>query len=192
MDQKRALGIAMLLLKWLVSNTGIIVGLTSFLFGVIQYKKGQDWKKSEFASKQLELLINDPMLNIATKALEWKKRKFPMPEQYQYIYKTKVFHHNVEDMERAMIPGTENTENIDMMMALYSDIYDYFFDYLERINDYININLFTIEDVESVCYWLDHLKDPKHVENKNLFSNYMEAYNYKKISLLIERCEQLE
>ena len=179
-------------LKTLLSNAGIVIGVTSLVVGLVQYKKAQDWKKSEFAARQLEMLHTEPMLMIATKALEWKKRDFPMPAQYQGIYNTKTFHHSSADMERAMAPGTEEKQDVDMMEALYPDIFDKFFDHLKRMDHYIDVELFTIEDIDEVCYWVDRVENPEFVEKKDLFKTYLKAYGYEAVLKLMKRCGELE
>lgn len=175
------------IMKGLIEYAGMIVAVGTLAIGLLQYKKAQDWQRSEFASQQLEKLSHDPMLSLATKTLEWKNRVFLMPDQYKLVYNSNTFSHKSSNLAKALIPGTEDRKLENESDAIYPDIFDNFFDYLERIDHYLNIGLFTMDDIKSICYWVDLVEHPKHFKS-SVFKKYLTAYGYTGVFNFMKRC----
>ena len=164
------------MVKDIATVVGLVVGGCGFLFGLYQYYVGQKWKKSEFAARQLELLESDQRLATVCKLLDWSTRLLPVPEEYQALTAEKVFLHNWVKLMGAMAPE-EKKGAFDWQEMLYRDLFDHYFDYLERVNHYISIRLITTHDVANLRYWLEQLAAPRFV-TEPVFEEFIQAYGY--------------
>ena len=166
---------------------GISVAICALAVAVYEYSEAQKWKRSEFASRQVEKLGGDETISLAARALEWKNREFPLPNKYTEMYSGKVFKHDYEILNGALIPETKKV-NFSKEEVVYQDIYDYYFDYLERVNHYIEIGLFSTKDVETLCYWVRLIDRPKPYY-KGSFESYLKEYEFDGVFDLFEKCD---
>lgn len=172
-------------LKGILTVLSAFLGIVGLLFGLLQYYKAQQWKKSEFAAGLLEQLWSNPDLALCCIFLDWKARRIPVPEKYRVFTEDTSFVHRWEDLTRAL-SSDEEEANFVFPLVLYRDVFDQFFTYLDRISHYINIGLFDVKDVQSLAYWLKQLKssryaikDPATGKTINSFLKFIEAYDYK-------------
>ncbi|CCO45553.1 hypothetical protein VIBNISOn1_1530007 [Vibrio nigripulchritudo SOn1] len=178
-------------MAWLKSNKellGLFVAIGGFLFGLYQYYSAQVWKGTEFAAKQVELLSSDPKISIASRALEWNNRKFRVPEKMDVEIKEEFFQHDPEKLASALIPHSEKKEfeNTDIF---YLDVYDHYFNYLERVNHYLSQGMFSIDDIEPICYRATLLTEANNLEYSKIKA-YLDFYNFTDVIELIERCQE--
>jgi hypothetical protein len=63
---------------------------------------------------------------------------------------------------------------------LYRDVFDHFFDYLERINHYIAIKLIFERDVSSLKWWLEQIAAPRFApsDQRGMFLAFIRRYEY--------------
>jgi len=155
---------------------GPIIGVSGFIFGLYQYYIGQKWKKSEFAAKQLEQLANDARLATCCQLLDWSTRTLPVPEPYRALTKETVFLHEWHTLANAMLPEVQKG-SFEWQEILYRDLFDHFFNYLERLNHCIGIKLITVKDVASLKYWLQQIAAPRFGD-KPVFIDFIRAYGY--------------
>lgn len=66
---------------------GLFVGLAGLIFGLYQYYRAERWKRSEFAAKQNEKLLTDPILVLCLKFLDWSELRIAVPEEYKVYTK---------------------------------------------------------------------------------------------------------
>lgn len=177
--------------KWLDSNKeviGVVVGIGGLIFGLYQYYSAQTWKKTEFASKQVELLSSDPMISLASRALEWRARDFRIPDNMDVKFSGTFFSHEPSELKSALIPHDEKKEFTDNEI-FYLDIYDHYFNYLERINHYINRDLFSLEDIEPICYRATLLTKANGIEYTAIHQ-YLHYYDFTDVVELIDQCKE--
>lgn len=164
---------------------GGVVALGGFAFGLYQYYVAQKWKRSEFAAGLLEQLAADDQLAVCCKMLDWSTRTFAVPERYRVLAGHDTFQHDWRKLAVAMMPE-EKKADFDWQGMLYRDLFDHFFDYLERIEHYISIRLVRLEDVRSLRYWLEQIAEPRFVEEP-VFREFLEAYGYRGVFDLVRR-----
>lgn len=167
----------------------LIIALCGLFFGLYQYYINQKWKRSEVAAKMLEKLYNSPYLNLCCKFLDWKERKFPLPEEYKILFDTgegEYFLHSWNILKPALRiyhPG----DNFNPIEILYRDLFDHFFDYLEQIEHHLEIKLYTLKDISPLGYYLKALNDCHFCLDKQFFSKYLKAYGYEGVIKLKDR-----
>jgi hypothetical protein len=177
----------------IISLIGVILALGGLAFGLYQYYIAQKWKRAEFAAQQLEKLSADPELDLCCKLLDWAIRISPVPEKYAALTDEKTYVHDWRTLHQAMLPE-EGSDNVDWdwQHMMYRDTFDKFFNYLERINHYISINLISERDVATLRYWLEQITDPRFLppEKRTLFLRYIERYNYQGVLEMMRRFKQ--
>src|SRR5437867_1519046 len=140
-------------IKEAIALAGVIIGLIGFAFALYQYRISQKWKKSEFAAKQLELLSSDTDIAFCCQVLDYSARRMPTPEKYRVFTEDTSFVHDHKLLVNALqLEG--GRDHFEWPLVIYRDAFDRFFGYLESIEHYISIRLFTIQDVSSLKYWL--------------------------------------
>jgi hypothetical protein len=166
---------------------GAVVALVTLVIGVYQYSTAQHWKRSEFASQQVEKIYSDPLLSIASRALEWRAREFKLPDNYKLSSNNGYFQHDPNIFAESLKPESIKKEFTDNEI-LYLDVFDHFFDYLERINHYLEIDLFDVEDIEPICYRALLIEESKYVD-KDVIIRYLKHYDYADVTELIQKCK---
>ena len=56
-----------------------IVGLATLLFGVVQYRNAQRWKKKELIAKEAKEFFADPAVKTALRLMDWHRCKIVVP-----------------------------------------------------------------------------------------------------------------
>jgi hypothetical protein len=172
----------------IISVVGPIVGIFGLIFGLYQYFIAQKWKRAEFAAKELEKLSSDPELELCCKLLDWSVREVAVPEKYKLLAEEEKFVHDWRILAEAMLPE-EDKCSYTWQHTLYRDLFDHFFDYLERINHYITINLISTKDVSSLDYWLEQIASPRFLDEskKNIFLGFISRYDYDGVIELMKK-----
>jgi hypothetical protein len=177
-------------LKDAVSVVGAVLGFGGLGFGLYQYYVAQKWKRAEFAAEQLEKLSSDPDLELCCKLLDWAVRISPVPERYASLTAEKTLVHDWSIMREAMLPEEDSAQTQwGWQHMMYRDVFDKFFDYLERINHYISIRLISEKDVSSLSYWLRQIACPRFLpsEESSLFVRFVERYGYDGVTQMMQR-----
>jgi len=155
-----------------------------------EYWTAQKWKRSEFAARQFEMLTTDPVLAMCCQFLDWSYRRMPIPERYKiYSGEDDSFVHKWATLETSMRPESEQ-DSFPFPQVLYRDYFDHFFAYLERINHYLDIGLFSKKDVSSLKYWLEQVAEPRYVQEDKqyaFFRDFLEKYGYSGVLELMHR-----
>ena len=165
-----------------------VIGIGGLLFGLRQYSAAEKWKRSEFAAKHLEELSSDARLQLCCKLLDWSVRKVAVPDEYSALTSEPVFVHDWRILAEAMKPESAATR-FEWQHMMYRDLFDHFFEYLERIEHYLSIGLFSVSDVSSLKYWLDALADPRFLEGpeKEVFFDFLRRYDFDGVMALMRR-----
>ncbi len=163
----------------------LIIGSGGLIFGLYEYTIAQKWKNSEFASRQLELISNDPILSMCCTCLDWEVRKILVPVQYREMTEDSTFIHKWDILTTAMLPESEQA-SFNWQEVIYRDSFDHLFNYFERIDHYITIRLIITKDVASLEYWLRQIAAPRFSKN-NVFEKFIEAYEYTGVLSLMSK-----
>ena len=173
-----------------ISLVSVILALGGLAFGLYQYYIAQKWKRAEFAAQQLEKLSADPELDLCCKLLDWAIRISPVPEKYAALTDEKTYVHDWRILHQAMLPEESSDKaDWDWQHTMYRDTFDKLFNYLERINHYISINLISERDVTTLRYWLEQISDPRFLppDKRTLFLRYIERYKYQGVLEMMRR-----
>lgn len=179
----------------LVAAFSAAIGFIGFGTGLYQYYRSQVWKKSEFAAAQLQRLTDDPTLALCCIFLDWGPRKIAVPKEYSVFTDNNEtsFVHNWDNLKTAMKPEYKEA-NFQFPLVLYRDSFDQFFVYLDRINHYIGIGLFKVEDVYPLSYWLNELKASRYLQAKDqhVFLTFIDHYHYTGVRSLMKKFDHYE
>ncbi len=177
-------------IKDVVAIISSVIGISGLAFGLYQYTIAQKWKRSEFAAKHLEELSSDPELELCCKLLDWAVREVPVPDKYRMLTNESKFVHDWRILAEAMAPESSDCQ-FDWQHMLYRDLFDHFFDYIERINHYIAIKLISESDTSSLKYWLEQIAAPRFAppDQKSRFLSFIKRYEYDGVTEMMSRFE---
>jgi hypothetical protein len=105
----------------------------------------------ELAAKQLEMLLSDRKLATCCLFLDCSKQRIPIPDEYRIYFEKPgpdYFVHEWNALAGAMRPESESG-SFPFPQVLYRDCFDHFLAYLELVNHYLSIGLFSLRDVSS-------------------------------------------
>lgn len=177
-------------MEWLQSHEiikswlTIVGGLLALSFGLYRYHKGQLWKKSEFAASQLDLLWKDDRIRFCCLALDCSTKSVTVPAAHG-----PAFTHTARLMQEALRTENERVD-FDWPLSYYRECFDRFFDYLSTINHYIDIGLFTAQDILPLHYWLKQIASPRFLDSKPLLVDYCRYHDFDGVEALLKKIER--
>jgi hypothetical protein len=171
----------------LIKDVGpTIVGAIGFGLALIQYGRAQRWKRSEFATGILDQLWSDERIRFACIALDWKKKTVMVGEQYKTFDPSQSFVHQISVMEEGLATE-ERSMSFAWPRSYYQECFDRFFEYLSLVDHYLEVDLFDVQDVKPLGYWLSLIQYPKYANDKAIFLTYARFYGFDGVSRLISR-----
>ena len=171
----------------ILAVVGGLVGLAGFGLGLWQFAEAQKWRKAELASQLLARMRTEAELDTCLRALDWSSRLLPVPESYRYEFPDAKFEHNWDELTIAMRHETEvGSGRFTRVQALYRDLFDRYFTYLESIEHAISIGLIEKEHVESLRYWLEAVAKPRF-SSQPVFDVFLQRYEYDGVISLMKR-----
>lgn len=159
----------------------ITIASFGFVLGYFQYKKGQHWKQSEFASKEIEKLFSNEILVLACQMLDWEYGKSKIPIkfkgtrnnkndfEYSWTMYKRAMHNSIEGPD-----GNGYNENERYCRVIFDDL----FTFLDLLNHYVSVKLIKIEDIKPVEYWVNQIFRSELAGNKDLFTPYLKKFGY--------------
>lgn len=183
-------------IAFMPSELDIILAIAAAVgvpIALMQYRTAQRWKKIEFAANHLMRLSNDPILSLCCIFLDWPTRKFSIPPEYFPFTKDKIFTHKIEFLTDAMaiVEGKEDKVKFEFPYLLYRDYFDKFLNYLDETNDFLEMGVFSIEQVQSLKYWVDKII-PLPNNQDSPFYDFIHHYDYIGIISLAEKFRDYE
>ena len=165
----------------------MVLAVTGFAVGLAQYRKGQKWKRAEFASRLLERLREEWALQFCCYVLDYSSRRIKAPDEYEGFKGNDdgAFVHTVERLEEAM-KTEEERQVFEWPLIVYRDSFDRFFQYLENLDHYINIGLIETKDITPIRYWLQQVNHYRF-NDKQVFTNFLEHYQYTGVFSLMKK-----
>lgn len=168
------------------------VGIASlgFVLGYLQFRKGQRWKQSEFASREIDKLLSNEVLVLACQMLDWEHGKSKIPAKFKDTANNcDDFEYHWSKYERAMHASYDGPDGLG-----YNEeerycrvIFDDLFTFLHLMNHYVSVDLIRIEDIRPVGYWTDQIFGSELADNRDIFTSYLEKFGYSGVVQLHRR-----
>ena len=170
---------------------GVIAGLIAFLTGLVQYVKGQKWKRAEFVAKEIKEFESDPKNDIAMQMLDWNSREYELFPDEKDPDNRKI---DVEDSTlcSALVPHTKKPSGFKPVEVCIRDIFDQFLDAFERFEHFIQSGLVNPDEFKPyLIYWIEIMGDNKSKRKppefyKSLWS-YIDFYSFTGVQKLFSR-----
>lgn len=172
--------------KMISEIVGTFVTLAVFSFGILQYKKAQDWKRTEYARALLAMLVSDSDLSLCRILMDWSPRRVQIPQRYVDLMHAEeaktTFTHGWTELSAAL----NKSKGFSITEIMYRDVFDTFFTYLEEISHCIKLKLVSCDDVKGIQYWVEKVVRLRAVGSDELvFRRFVETY-YPDFSDLME------
>lgn len=170
-------------------------GLLAFICSFIQYRIGQDWKKTEFLAQEYSHFIKDPYVQRVMHILDYPISSFKILdgeniEEFDDTYQIKrkvgdiiIVKCNYEIISIALSEkfDDESENDYDPISNIIRLSFDKFLFKLGLFQKHIDSKLINSADLKPyIYYWIEFLCDPK---NKNL-NNHQEQFEKMKKELI--------
>ncbi len=182
-------------LKDYLEIAGTILTLLAIIFGIVQYRKAQKWKRLEFISKEINDFENDKDVRNARFMLDWEETEVELYHEASDWKYEKRFVLVDDDMIKASLTTYENdprqNEPYSDIEVCIRDTFDILFGYFEGFYANIKTGLVSFEEYyPHIMYWLDILSNPenkyKDDEFKKLVHEFLEYYGYAGVLWMFE------
>jgi hypothetical protein len=174
----------------------IVAAFIAFMAGLVQYRKTQRWKRSEFVAKEVKDFKSDPAVHNALLMLDWNERYvelFPQeqdPARRKALITDALLGHALAplpDKSAARLHEEFKTEEIAIRAA-----FDQLFDALERFEYFIQAGLVSRREFDPYLrYWVELIGDRKAgrkpPEVVDSLWSYVDSYSYSGVQKLLRR-----
>ena len=166
--------------EMLLKIGAFLVSIVLLLKGILEYKKAQNWKKSEFVSKEIKELLNDFEIKRALVLLDWNANNLSLAdneiENLKYFYFTDELIYNSLKTHREL-------SNFSDKEVVIKKIFDNFFDRIGWFDIYIQTGLIETKDIKPyLIYWINIIADETNERKDNDLREqmwrYIKEYNY--------------
>jgi len=157
-----------------------LLGIFSFIKAIIEYRKSQLWKESEFLSKEAKDFFSDEKVKTVLTLLDWNVRKIMINGKEVRI--------NDQFLIEALKTHNKKSK-FSIEEAYIRDLFDNFFDKLSYFNIHCKNGLVTEEKVFNYFeYYFNILitTERKPAEFIRTINSYLEYYDYKNVKELID------
>jgi hypothetical protein len=162
----------------------IIIGVSTLIFGVLQYKKAQDWHRAEFVAEEMRHFESKLEVREAMKMIRWDGIEVKLPERKGGKDTRWITN---EDLRVALQPGkSSGATAFSEDDAPIRDYFDVFFAGLERFDHFLRAGLVDKSDLEPYLdQWITALGD-KGGEKQQILRKYVHCSRYSGVEHLIE------
>lgn len=185
----------------ILTSTSVFIALAGLWFGLWQYRAAQGWKRMEYVASVLDKINTDEDLRLALTFLDWREREILIPSRFAPTKERFSFRHTHALMSEAFkLKNREisketgmidlNSEYLKTEYIIYVEIFDRFFDYLEQVNQCVNMGLIKRDDVERLNYWADRIYRMKY-RSEPVFRDYLEYFGYHGVLSFVTQHAQL-
>jgi hypothetical protein len=158
-----------------------LLGIFSFIKAIIEYRKSQLWKESEFLSKEVKEFFSDDRVKVVLTLLDWNARKIMINDQ-----EVKV---NDAYMIEALKTHNQRSR-FSIEEAYLRDLFDNFFDKLAYFNIHCKNGLVSEEKIFNYfSYYFNILTttERKDVDFLRSINNYIDYYDYTNVRELLDK-----
>ncbi len=179
------------LIKEVASVVTPIIGFFLFWRGVNQYEKEQNWKKAEFFAKEIKEFKSDPMVKNTMLMLDWNRRKIELSSN-ESLFDIDSELCKALEAKTYFNEGDADEDGFSTQQSLIRDNFDVFFDYLEKFELFIEVELVKEKDFRPYLkYWIDLMGDKKSrrkpIEFYQILWEYIDFFRYEKLQCLMQR-----
>ena len=197
-------------IKVIVSALGFGGTIAALLFAFRQYRRSEQWKKSEFVAKEIKEFESDPIVRNALLMIDWGSRQvnlFLRPDPSNDVlveitretqWKALLPHSlkpdcNADQASPASDAETEGEKNLKGQFtpveARIRDTYDIFLDRLERFANFIISELVDANEFKPYLnYWIDSITANNNRQDDVAWQctllTYIHYYNYPGVKFL--------
>lgn len=155
--------------------------ILTFIKAVIEYRRTQLWKESEFLAKEAKEFFSDEKVKVVLTLLDWNSRTIDIEG-----VPTKI---NDDFLIEALKTHNKKSK-FSKEEAYCRDLFDNFFDKLSNFNIHCKNGLVSEKKVFNYFdYYFKILttKDRKPAEFLRTIENYLSYYDYKNVSELLKK-----
>ena len=164
----------------IISDVLPFLAVLSFIKAIVEYRKTQLWKESEFLAKEAKEFFSDEKIKIVLTLLDWNSRTIeingnPFKINDNYLIEALKTHNK--------------KSKFTLEEAYCRDLFDNFFDKLSYFNIYIKTGLISEKKVHNYfSYYFDILtqSDRKPIEFNKTTNSYIDYYDYKNVRELLD------
>lgn len=166
---------------------GTTLTFLTILFGIVQYRKAQKWKRLEFISKEINDFENDMDITNARLMLDWDERTIELHYDVKDMdYNSRFVYVDNFKMKKALTvydKEQEGSGDFSDDETAIRDTFDELFGYFEGFYANIQTGLVSFDEYyPHIMYWIDILSNPdsnfKDDEFKRLVREFLEYYGY--------------
>jgi hypothetical protein len=151
-----------------------LISLLAFIKAIVEYRKNQIWKESEFLSKEVKEFFSDERVKIVLSLLDWNSRKIMILGKEQLINDSFI----IESLKTHNVKSKFSLEE-----AYIRDLFDNFFDKLSFFNIHCKNGLLDRKKVFNYFeYYFNILttserKSAQYIKTINSYLNYYDFNN---------------
>lgn len=156
-------------IRLIVSILGFGVVITTLISGLRQYRRSEQWKRSEFVAKEMKEFESDPTVQNALQLVDWGTREINLflkqnPTENDFITITRevqwkaLLPHKIKPTYKGDFPGSNSGANFSPEEAKIRDTYDTFLRRFERFSSFIKSELVSPDEFKPyLIYWVDSI-----------------------------------
>lgn len=191
--------------KFGLSILGYLGALGAFTIRLLQYRRADYWKRSEFVAQEMKEFFGDPKVGTALTMIDWGVREvtlFPGNVNNATVVVTRRLQcdalrphtmlTSTGGSDEVASPGAATTTgggSFSPAEAAIRDCYDRFLDGLDRFGNYLSGKLVSVEDLRPYLgYWIDEIASTECDGDDALWSvclfAYIEFYSFLGVQTL--------
>ena len=158
-----------------------LLGIFSFIKAIIEYRKTQLWKESEFLSKEIKEFFSDERVKVVLTLLGWNVRKIMINGQ-----EVKV---NDDYMIEALKTHNQKSR-FSIEEAHIRDLFDNFFDKLAYFNIHCKNGLVSEKKIFNYFDYYFNILTTTERKDWNFIKtidNYIDYYDYTNVRELLDK-----
>jgi hypothetical protein len=161
---------------------GWVVAALAFFFGLLQYKKGQNWQRGRIILSLIDSFEKNKRIEMACTMLDWDERDIP-------IDGGKILHFK-NDMLVSALRAPEMDVGFTDEENMIRDAFDEFFDFFYKLYAFKKSKLLHFSDFTYFYYWFELLRNiggyKKNKEIGDVIDNYLDAYCFAYVKELLK------
>lgn len=158
-----------------------LIGIFSFIKAVVEYRKAQLWKESEFLSKEVKEFFSDEKVKVVLTLLDWNARKIELNGEIVRVNDAFI----IEALKTHNIKSKFSIEE-----AYIRDLFDNFFDKLSYFNIHCKNGLVSEKKIFNYFdYYFNILTttERKDVRFLKTINSYIDYYDYLNVKDLLDK-----
>ena len=166
----------------LLKAVALVCALLTFIVGLLQYRRSQQWKRAEWVAQEMKAYFGDPIVQATFLMMDWGSRRIPLyPDQVNEV--DRYVRLTNESVAAALELHDGRSEGFSDLEADIRNAFDRTLDGMERFFYYVETGLVELSDLAPYLrYWAVQLcrSEPPRAEAHRLtrLTAYMRRYGY--------------